>query len=99
MQLERSSPSGATVCSAKYGPDFERGMKSYAAKYRASEKGRRELLDCLIHLTERDWFKEGLSGYVACSLDADKVRAAVLNALPQNAHVLPLAGAAEKKSL
>jgi hypothetical protein len=39
-----------------------------------------ELLDCLIHLQQRDWFKDGLTGEVVCILDADKVRAAIAKA-------------------
>ena len=36
------------------------------------------LADCLNHLRERDWFREGVTGReVACGLDPDKVRAAL----------------------
>ena len=43
-----------------------------------------ELLDCLIHLTERDWFKDGDCGHVVCCLDADKVRSAITKATGEN---------------
>lgn len=51
-----------------------------------------DLLECLIHLTERDWFKEGVTGEVVCGLDADKVRGAVLKAIGQNIEKSPDAG-------
>jgi hypothetical protein len=39
-----------------------------------------DLLDCIIHLANRDWFREGETGEVICGLDADKVRAAIAKA-------------------
>ena len=41
---------------------------------------RNELLKCLIHLKERDWFKENTDGPVICKLDAAQVRAAIAKA-------------------
>lgn len=38
---------------------------------------RDRLAGCIIHLMERDWFREGVSGPVTCTLDADAVRAAL----------------------
>ena len=40
-----------------------------------------DLIDCLIHLVDSDWFGDGEAGQVVCSLDAGKVRAALLKAL------------------
>lgn len=41
-----------------------------------------DLLACLIHLAERDWFKDPdyHNEHVICALDADKVRAAIAKA-------------------
>jgi hypothetical protein len=44
-----------------------------------------KLLACLIHLVDRDWFRDGSSGQVVCCLDADQVRAALTNALSLSA--------------
>lgn len=38
---------------------------------------RDSLAACLIHLKDRDWFRDGETGPVVCSLDADQVRTAL----------------------
>jgi hypothetical protein len=43
-----------------------------------------DLLECLIHLADRDWFQSGMTGEVICGLDAEKVRNALSKALGQN---------------
>lgn len=50
-----------------------------------------DLLECLIHLADRDWFASGMTGEVICGLDAEKVRNALSKALGQNAPVLATA--------
>ena len=49
-----------------------------------------DLLECLIHLADRDWFASGMTGEVVCGLDAEKVRNALSKALGQNAPVHPV---------
>ncbi len=47
-----------------------------------------DLLECIIHLSERDWFKDGYNGrngFVTCSMPAEKVRAAILRATAKEA--------------
>lgn len=39
------------------------------------------LINCLIHLADRDWFKGGMKGEVICGLDAVEVRNALSDAL------------------
>jgi hypothetical protein len=46
-----------------------------------------DLLECLIHLADRDWYQSGMTGEVICGLDAEKVRNALSKALGQNAAV------------
>lgn len=48
-----------------------------------------ELLECLIHLADRDWFQSSLTGEIVCGLDAEKVRNALSKALGQNADSVP----------
>jgi hypothetical protein len=48
-----------------------------------------DLLDCLIHLADRDWFQSGMTGEIVCRLDAEKVRNALSKALGQNAQSVP----------
>jgi len=65
-----------------------RGMQKLLAEERGhrcrAERERDALLACLIHLAERDWFKDETQGVVSCSLDAAKVRDAVLLVISQN---------------
>lgn len=48
-----------------------------------------DLLECLIHMADRDWFKSGMTGEIVCGLDAEKVRHALSKALGHNAPVYP----------
>lgn len=50
-----------------------------------------DLLECLVHLADRDWFASGMTGEVVCGLDAEKVRNALSKALGQNAPAMPTA--------
>lgn len=51
-----------------------------------------ELLECLIHLADSDWFRSGMTGKVICGLDAEKVRNALSKLLGENTKVSQEAG-------
>lgn len=90
-QTNQSTASDETPCSAKYGPDYERAMKRYSAKYRESEKKYRELLkavkpviEAISNLTDTDDWRGVGKAMVRCHALLDKFP----DLLQQNADVL-----------
>lgn len=51
-----------------------------------------DLLECLIHMADRDWFQSGMTGEVICGLGAEKVRNALSMALGHNVKCAGTAG-------
>lgn len=79
------SPDGKAICTLdledwevteENQSELEKKQEEVAALIAAAP----ELLNCLLHLQDRDWYRDGVTGDVTCILDADKVRAAIQKA-------------------